>query len=133
MMGLATQEEAPMDFKQAVITCFRKYADFSGRAGRSEFWWFVLFTVIAGMVAGILGKWATVLVNLALLVPSVAVGTRRFHDVDKSGWFQLLWLIPVIGWAILIYFLALPSGPPNRHGPGPALPGDVKPAPPGTV
>ena len=105
-----------MNFTQAVSTCFRQYATFSGRASRSEFWWFALFTVIASIVASMLGEVVNALVSLALLIPSIAVGARRLHDIGKTGWLQLLWIIPLIGWAILIYWAVQPSGPPNEYG-----------------
>lgn len=112
-----------MDFKQAVIRCLRdKYADFNGRAGRAEYWYFVLACVLVGVVLQVLhlGLLA-VLVNLALLVPSLAVGARRLHDTGKSGWLQLVALIPLLGWLLLIYWCAQPSAEgPNQYGEGPA-------------
>jgi uncharacterized membrane protein YhaH (DUF805 family) len=126
-----------MDFKQSVIRCVRdKYADFNGRAGRAEFWWFALACFAVGMVFNILGLAIIgLLVNLALLLPSLAVGARRMHDIGKSGWFQLLWLIPFLGWAVMIYFLVQPSGAANEYGEGPATATDVAPTavPPGAV
>jgi uncharacterized membrane protein YhaH (DUF805 family) len=126
-----------MDFKQSVIRCVRdKYADFNGRAGRPEFWWFALACFAVGMVFNILGLAIIgMLVNLALLLPSLAVGARRMHDIGKSGWFQLLWLIPFLGWAVLIYFLVQPSAPANEYGEGPAAAPDAAPTavPPGAV
>ena len=105
-----------MNFTQAVTTCFQKYATFSGRATRSEFWWFALFTVVASIVASMFGELVNSLVSLALLVPSIAVGARRLHDIGKTGWLQLLWIVPLIGWAILIYWAVQPSGPANEYG-----------------
>ena len=106
-----------MNFTDAVATCFKKYADFEGRASRTEFWWFVLFTIVVSIVGGaIFRNWVMSLINLALFVPSIAVGARRLHDIGKSGWLQLLWIIPLIGWAILIYWAAQPSGPDNEYG-----------------
>jgi uncharacterized membrane protein YhaH (DUF805 family) len=124
-----------MDIKEAVITCVqKKYADFSGRAGRPEFWWFALACLVAGIVTSFISDWLAMLVNLALLVPSLAVGARRLHDQDKSGWLQLIWLIPFVGWAVMIYFMVQPTGPANKYGDGPALPAvDVAPLPPGAV
>lgn len=126
-----------MDFKQAVIRCVRdKYADFNGRAGRPEFWWFALACFAVGAVLSILGlDIIAMLVNLALLLPSLAVGARRMHDIGKSGWFQLLWLIPFIGWAVMIYFLVQPSAAANEYGEGPAAAdaSAVTPMPPGAV
>jgi uncharacterized membrane protein YhaH (DUF805 family) len=124
-----------MDFKQSIVTCLKnKYVDFSGRAGRPEFWWFALFCLVAGLlVQVILGDIIAMLVNLALLLPSLAVGARRLHDIGKSGWFQLLWFIPFLGWAVMIYFLVQPTGGPNQYGEGPALPEAPAGLPPGTA
>jgi uncharacterized membrane protein YhaH (DUF805 family) len=124
-----------MDFKQAVIRCLRdKYVDFNGRAGRPEFWWFALFTLVLGLAFSLVGlDMIGALVNLALLLPSLAVGTRRLHDMGKSGWFQLVWLIPLVGWAVMIYWLVQPSAPANEYGEGPAMPADTAALPPGAV
>jgi uncharacterized membrane protein YhaH (DUF805 family) len=124
-----------MDFKQSIVRCLRdKYADFNGRAGRSEYWWFFLFCVAIAVVFNILRlEMLGLLANLAVLLPSLAVGARRLHDMGKSGWFQLVWLIPVIGWAIMIYWLVQPSAPANEYGEGPALPADLTAMPPGAV
>jgi uncharacterized membrane protein YhaH (DUF805 family) len=111
-----------MDFKQSVIRCLRdKYVDFNGRASRPEFWWFTLFSFVIALVLNILNlNLIGLLVNLALLLPGLAVGARRLHDIGKSGWFQLLWFIPILGWAVIIYFLVQPSAGPNEYGEGPA-------------
>ena len=124
-----------MDFKQSIIRCLRdKYVDFNGRAGRPEFWWFALFTLLVGVAFSLVGlDMIGALVNLALMLPSLAVGTRRLHDMGKSGWFQLLWLVPFIGWAILIYWLVQPSTVANEYGEGPAAPADAAALPPGAV
>lgn len=134
-----------MDFKASVRTCFSKYATFTGRAGRSEFWWFVLFNLIARIVArivdGILfggpmvmmqhghgyGMWevyspggiVTGIVMLGLILPQLAVGARRLHDIGRSGWWQLIVLIPLLGWLLLLYWFVQPSSGPNTHGEGP--------------
>jgi|GEM_PF-2226462 len=84
---------AGMDFMTAVKTCFSKYADFNGRATRSEYWYFFLFQFICGIVLG----WIPIvgwLVSLALLVPQLAVAWRRLHDMGKSGANYLFILIP---------------------------------------
>jgi uncharacterized membrane protein YhaH (DUF805 family) len=121
-----------MDFKQAISSCLRKYTEFNGRASRSEYWWFALFCVIVSLAASMLGNWVVQIVNLALLLPSVAVGARRLHDMGKSGWFQLVWLVPFIGWALMIYWLVQPSVGPNTWGTGPAE-GAVEALPPGAA
>ena len=105
-----------MTFVDSVKTCLNKYADFSGRATRSEFWWFVLFGLIVTVVLSWFSQWLSGLAGLALLVPDLAVGARRLHDYRKSGWFQALLLVPVIGWAILLYWAVQPSDGPNQYG-----------------
>ncbi len=87
---------------EAVAQGFRKYVDFSGRATRAEFWWWILFTVLGGAVFwGIdtligWGSYLETLFSLATLLPSLAVTARRLHDIDKSGWWQLGWYAIVI-------------------------------------
>lgn len=103
-----------MTFGESIKTCFSKYAEFSGRADRSEYWWFELFLVLLIVGAGIVNETLSNLVSLAVLLPSLAVGARRLHDIDKSGWWQLLYLVPVIGWLIVIYWCAQPAHEPNR-------------------
>jgi len=115
-----------MDFMTAVSTCFSKYVDFSGRATRPEFWWFALFTfavsaVLQVVLGAIIGHgFASVLANLfslAVLLPSLAVGARRLHDGDRSAWWLLIVLVPVIGWFVLLYFYVQPGTPgPNQYG-----------------
>lgn len=95
---------------------FQNYANFSGRANRGEYWWWVLATMLIGFGLGIVdsaffGFEANVsplssLWSLATLIPSLAVGARRLHDIDKSGWWQLIWLIPIVGWILLIVWFA---------------------------
>src|SRR5215218_3289055 len=119
-----------MPFPDAVKICFNKYVDFNGRARRSEFWWWVLFTVLLGIVASIIdavlgttngsgsGLVAS-LVNLAVLLPSLAVGARRLHDTGRSGWWQLLWFAICIGWIVLIVWYVQDSQGDNKYGPSP--------------
>lgn len=108
-------------FKLAVM---QNYANFSGRANRSEYWYFVLasfllaiiMNVIAAILPDSIGWILPLLLNLALLLPSIAVAIRRLHDINKSGWFLLLCLIPLVG-LYLIYLLAQPSDSgSNNHG-----------------
>ena len=94
-----------MNFVDSIKICFSKYADFNGRAKRPEFWWFTLFLFLANLVLGMLGDMISMLFSLATLLPSLSVGARRLHDTNRSGWWQLLWLIPVIGWIVMIVFL----------------------------
>ncbi|MCW8329734.1 DUF805 domain-containing protein [Photobacterium sp. SDRW27] len=114
------------------IHVLKNYAVFKGRARRQEYWYFFLFNVIisialafidsamgnpgAGEGAGILGT----IYSLAILIPSIAVGVRRLHDTDRSGWWMLLGIIPLIGALVLIYFFVLDSAPgSNEYGPNP--------------
>jgi uncharacterized membrane protein YhaH (DUF805 family) len=124
-----------MDFQTAVKTCLQKYVDFTGRARRSEYWWFALFSVALSVIASfVLGDWVGMLVNLALLLPSLAAGTRRLHDMGKSGWFQLVWIIPFIGWLVMIYWLVQPSVVgDNQYGPASTETAPVAEMPPGAV
>lgn len=98
-----------MTFQESIKVCMKKYADFSGRASRSEYWWFVLFTVIAGLAASVISSVVAGLFTLAILLPSIAAATRRLHDTNRSGWWQLVALIPLVGMIIIIVFLALPG------------------------
>ena len=108
------------------LGCWKKFADFSGRARRQEYWMFVLFnflvSVAVGVVDGILGAGGSLsgLYSLAVLVPSLAVSARRLHDTDRSGWWMLIALIPLVGWIILLVFLCSDSKPgANRLGANP--------------
>ncbi|WP_372825342.1 DUF805 domain-containing protein [Polaromonas sp.] len=97
-----------MNFGQAISTCLSKYATFSGRASRPEFWWFFLFQILVSVAASMLGDFAASLVSLALLLPALAVGARRLHDIGKSGWWQLI-MLTVIGFLLLIYWWVQPG------------------------
>ena len=97
-----------MNFGQAISVCLSKYATFSGRATRPEFWWFFLFQVLISVAASMLGDVIAALVSLGLLLPALAVGTRRLHDIGKSGWWQLI-MLTVIGLLVLIYWWVQPT------------------------
>ena len=103
-----------MTFGESISTCFKKYVTFDGCASRSEFWWFALFTFLVSIVAGFVSQALSSLFSLAVLLPSLAVGARRLHDTDRSGWFLLLWLVPVVGWIILIVWAVQEGKEPNR-------------------
>lgn len=103
-----------MNFGDSIRTCFSKYATFDGRASRSEFWWWLLFTVLASAGAGILSDKLSALFSVAVLLPSLAVGARRLHDTDRSAWFLLLWCIPLIGWLVLLVWAVQEGKEPNR-------------------
>ncbi len=114
----------------------KRYADFSGRSRRKEYWMFVLGVFLAvivlgivegvvglsGMVGGVYGPLTTIFF-LGILVPSIAVQIRRFHDQDKSGWFVLLAFIPLVGSIAVLVFMCLEgTRGPNRFGPDPKDP-----------
>ena len=113
----------------------KRYADFSGRSRRKEYWMYTLGIIIAvvvlsvvegiigigGMVGGFYGPLTTILL-LGTLVPSIAVGVRRLHDTDKSGWFMLLSFIPLVGGLILLVFFCLEgTRGANRFGEDPKV------------
>lgn len=137
-----------MNFETAIRTCLTKYATFTGRAPRSEFWWFSLFSFLVEIAAMLLGGalfsgsmresgmggsmhgwymfthpgWLSGLVHLALILPGLAVAVRRLHDVGRSGWWLLLSLVP-FGVFVLLFWWVQPSEPrPNAHGAPPLLP-----------
>ncbi|MGA8211677.1 MAG: DUF805 domain-containing protein [Nocardioidaceae bacterium] len=116
-----------MSFTEAVSSCFRQYAGFSGRARRSEFWYFALFLLLLNIVMTLLDPTANdslvSLVGLLLLVPTIAVTVRRLHDTNRTGWWVLVGLVPLAGFIVLLVFEVLDSTPgPNRFGPSPKYP-----------
>ena len=127
---------------------YRRYAEFSGRSRRKEYWMFVLFQILVSIVIGIFlgrpsyqnyggmvgvssmmdGPGALVqnLFGLVSFIPSLAVAVRRLHDQDKSGWLLLLVLIPILGWFALFVLMCLDgTRGPNRFGPDPKNPTDI--------
>lgn len=123
-----------MTFEQAIKAGFSGYFQFSGRASRSAFWYWVLFTILAGFVLGLIDSFLGLtgvygtgvlggLFNLAVFVPSISVAVRRLHDVDRSGWWYWLFLIPLIGWAVLIYwYITKGTDGGNEYGEDPLQP-----------
>lgn len=110
----------------------KKYADFSGRARRKEYWMFALLLIVVsfvlGIVEGVVGLTGMVgpygplsaLFMLAIIVPSIAVGVRRLHDTGRSGWWMLIGLVPFIGAIVLLVFYVLEgTRGPNEYGPDP--------------
>ncbi len=106
-----------MTFTESIQTCFTKYADFKGKASRSEFWWWALFNFIAGICLSIIDQRLSWAFTVATLLPYLAVSTRRLHDVDRSGWWQLIGLVPFVGWIVVIYWLAQEPKPTARFLP----------------
>lgn len=114
------------------LAALKKYADFSGRATRSEYWYFVLFYllifIVLAIVDGITGTLSATsglgllsgIFTLAMIVPSISANVRRLHDIDRSGWWLLIALIPIIGVIVLLVFGVQDSQPSdNRFGPNP--------------
>lgn len=125
-----------MSFAEAVETCLvKKFVSFSGRARRSEYWYFTLFSLIVSMAASIIGGMLFVhhegdvnllssLLSLVLFLPGLGVAVRRLHDIGKSAWWYLIIFVPMIGWIILLVFMCKDSFPgPNQYGPSPKYPG----------
>lgn len=114
-----------MNFAEAVTSVFKQYAVFSGRARRSEYWWFILFNLILGVVVLLIdtamGSMVLgLIVDLALLLPGLAVSVRRLHDTGRTGWWMLIALIPIVGLIILIVYQCQDSDPgANEYGPSP--------------
>ena len=116
-----------MTFSEAISSGFRNYVGFSGRASRSEFWYWILFTVLVsialsiidfGMLSG--NSVLSSIWSLATFLPSLAIGVRRLHDGDRTGWWWLIVIIPLIGIIVLIVFWCLEGTPgSNRFGPDP--------------
>lgn len=102
------------------IGALKKYADFKGRARREEYWMFILVYVVISVILSILGlEIISSLVGLALLIPSISIAARRLHDTGRSGWWQLILLIPLIGLIVLIVFLAQEGHDTNDYGANP--------------
>lgn len=103
-----------------LIGALKKYADFTGRARRKEYWMFFLIYMIINIVLAILGlELISGLVGLGLLIPSISIAARRLHDTGRSGWWQLIVLIPIIGFIVLIIFLAQDGHDTNSYGVNP--------------
>ena len=114
------------------LEALKKYAVFSGRSRRMEYWYFVLFNIIVSIVLGVIdgllgtsGSYAGAgllsgIYGLAVLIPSLAVTVRRLHDIDRSGWWILIGLVPLIGAIVLLVFALLEGTPgDNQYGPNP--------------
>lgn len=126
-----------MNFLQAIQSGFCNYVNFNGRAVRSEFWYWMLFAFIVQYIFDRVAIWLwfsdrsqeplaeliSAVGGLILLLPTIAVGARRLHDIDRTGWWQLLWAVPIVGWIVMIYWGSRrgTSGD-NRFGPDPLPP-----------
>jgi len=156
-----------MGFVEAVRTCLRKYVDFNGRARRAEYWWYLLFAILVGFAARLLDRAfaggapihqgpISVITSLALLLPSLAVSVRRLHDIDRTGWWIVIFYVAVVVLAfvaiaaaftggagialaillaigalslwLIVWFVTRGTNGPNRFGPDP-LAGEATPTP----
>ena len=117
-----------MDFVTAVKTCFSKYATFTGRAARSEYWFFALFYIIVSVIAVsidllVLQSTVTIvyyIVAVCLLLPTLAVTVRRLHDTDRSGWWVLIAFVPLVGpILLLVWYCTRGTDQANRFGAAP--------------
>ena len=112
-----------MDFGQAIAAGFSNYVNFSDRACRSEYWFWTLFVFLADIATWIVDTAVGVqvtssLFNLAVLLPGIAIGVRRLHDLDRTGWWLLIVFIPLIGWIVLlIWYCSKGTEGPSRFGP----------------
>jgi uncharacterized membrane protein YhaH (DUF805 family) len=114
-----------MGFFDAIKVCLTKYVDFTGRAAPSEYWYFALFVIIGQICLFVIYQPLEMAFSLASILPQLAVAARRLHDTDRSGWWQLLIFVPVIGWIVLLIWFSQRSDEyANRFGdpPLPALP-----------
>jgi len=111
-----------MNFIESIQTCYKKFFDFSGRASKSEYWWFQLYNAIIYVLTfvfqGDLALLFSILV-IANIIPTYAAAVRRIHDSDKSGWMVLIAVIPLIGLYIFVLLLQDGSKGKNRFGPKP--------------
>lgn len=128
-----------MTFFEAIAAVIRRYAEFAGRSRRAEYWFWTLFTMVAGLCLTILDlvmfpyhEWGPLssLFSIAFFVPGLAVSVRRLHDIDRSGWWLLIGLVPLIGLILLIiWFTRKGTTGDNRFGPDPlAAPAEALPA-----
>ncbi len=113
------------------IGALKKYAEFSGRSRRKEYWLFMLFNFVISIVLGLIDAatgtldadtgWGVLsgIYGLAVLIPAIAVTVRRLHDIGRTGWWILVAFIPLIGGLILLVFACLDSKPDNEYGPNP--------------
>jgi uncharacterized membrane protein YhaH (DUF805 family) len=124
-----------MGFGQAISAGFSNYVNFRDRASRSEYWYWILFIVLADIVAGIIDAtldihFVTGVFGLVTIIPNIAVAIRRLHDLDRTGWWILIGFIPLVGWIILlIWYCTRGTVGPNRFGPDPLGLGPMSAAP----
>jgi uncharacterized membrane protein YhaH (DUF805 family) len=120
-----------MSFQQAIASGFQNYVTFAGRAARSEYWFWTLFAILVGAAAAILDaaffpglhiRPIHSIASLALFLPGLSVSVRRFHDLDRTGWWLLIMLTGIGIIVVLIWFCLRGTAGPNRYGPDPLEP-----------
>ena len=119
--GVALEISKAVSFSDAISLAFKNYVNFHGRSTRAEYWWFFLFTFTLSIVTQIIDSFSSLGVtnfisSLIVLLPSLAVGVRRLHDIGKSGWWLLLWFAVIVGWVILLVRSVRKSDGPNKYG-----------------
>ena len=105
----ARSQANTMSLFEAIRVCITQYPEFSGRATRPEFWWFVLFVTLVNAGLSYFSEALVGAFTVAMLLPLLAVGTRRLRDTGRSGWWQLFYLVPIAGIVIVGTVMALPS------------------------
>jgi uncharacterized membrane protein YhaH (DUF805 family) len=110
---------------QWYLKVIKQYADFNGRARRCEYWFYILFYLIIAVALSVIDSFVTggalsVIYALGLLIPSLAVGIRRLHDIDRTGWWLLIAFVPLVGTIVLLIFACTDgTAGDNRFGPSP--------------
>ena len=127
-----------MNFFEAIQSGFNNYFNFSGRAQRSAFWYWTLFSIVGALIASVSDwatfgiEWGTVspingIFSLITFIPCISVAARRLHDIGRTGWWLLLILVPIVGWIILIiWYCQQGEAGTNQYGPNP-LGGELQP------
>jgi len=111
-----------MNFIESIQTCYKKFFDFSGRASKSEYWWFQLYNTILYILTFVFQNDLALLFSIlviANLIPVFAAGVRRVHDSNKSGWWILISFVPIAGLYIFVLLITDGSKGKNRFGPKP--------------
>jgi len=108
------------------INAFKQFAEFNGRATRTEYWMFVLFYVISVVILSVIdaalgAEYLTTIFTLVALIPNISLGARRLHDTGRTGWWQLIGLIPLLGAIVLLIFFVQESHEANEYGAKPRI------------
>jgi len=119
-LSTSNSQNGTMTFYESILVCFRKYAEFNGRASRPEFWWFALFITLVAAAFAYVNESLVQIFLIATLLPLLAVGTRRLRDSGMSGWWMLFLLAPVGGLVLLGFLWARPTLPPQQDDTLPA-------------